>query len=63
MRKFKDVLHEDLKDPLEVKAYLEVALEDYEEDGNVEAFLMALRDVAITKSAATKQIENQEAGN
>ena len=46
MRKFKEVLHEDLKDPLEAKAYIEVALEDYEEDGNVEVFLMALRDVA-----------------
>lgn len=45
MRKFKEVLHEDLKDPLEAKEYIEVALENYEEDKDVEEFLMALRDV------------------
>ena len=54
MRKFKDVLHEDLKDPLEAKAYLEVALENYEEDKDVEAFLMALRDVAEAQGGITR---------
>jgi probable addiction module antidote protein len=64
MRKFKDILHEDLKDPLEAKAYLEVALENYEEDKDVEAFLMALRDVAeaqggISKLAKTTHLNRQ----
>ncbi len=45
-RKFRDVLIEDLKNPEEAKAYLEVALEEYEQDGDMEALLMALRHVA-----------------
>lgn len=53
LRKFKDVLHENLKDPLEAKAYLDVALETYEEDGETEAFLMALRDVAEAQGGIT----------
>ena len=35
-------LHEDLRDPLEAAAYLNAALED----GSLDIFLMALRDVA-----------------
>lgn len=57
MRKFKDALHEDLKDPFEAKAYLEVALENYEEDKDVEAFLMALRDVAEAQGGISKLAE------
>ena len=34
-----------LKDPKYAKLYLETALEDTREDGNHEAFLLALRDV------------------
>ena len=36
---------EHLSDPEEARGYLEVAIEDYEEDGDKEAFLLALRDV------------------
>lgn len=54
MRKFKEALHEDLKDPLEAKVYLEVALENYEEDKDTEAFLMALRDVADAQGGISK---------
>jgi probable addiction module antidote protein len=54
MRKFKEALHEDLKDPLEAKAYLDVALENYEEDKDTEAFLMALRDVADAQGGISK---------
>lgn len=57
MRKFKDALHEDLKDPFEAKAYLEVALENYEDDKDVEAFLMALRDVAEAQGGISKLAE------
>jgi probable addiction module antidote protein len=54
MRRFKETLHEDLKDPLEAKAYLEVALENYEDDKDVEAFLMALRDVTEAQGGISK---------
>jgi probable addiction module antidote protein len=37
------------KHPEEIEIYLKVALEEYEADGNVEAFLLALRTVAETK--------------
>lgn len=39
-------LLEDLKDPEEAMAYLEAAFESYESDGNTEALLLAMRDVA-----------------
>jgi DNA-binding phage protein len=44
-RKFKEVLIEDLRGPKEARAYLEAALEEYEQDRDTEAFLMALRHV------------------
>lgn len=44
-RNFDEILHEALKNPIEAQAYLEVAIELYKEDGNTEAFLMALRSV------------------
>jgi len=45
------------KDPLEAKAYLEVALENYQEDKDVEAFLMALRDVTEAQGGISKLAE------
>ena len=54
LRKFNEALHEDLKDPLEAKSYIEVALEEYEKDKDVEAFLMALRDVAEAQGGISK---------
>ncbi|KKT35829.1 MAG: hypothetical protein UW24_C0003G0030 [Parcubacteria group bacterium GW2011_GWA2_44_12] len=39
-------LSQKLKDPHFAQNYLETALEDYEEDGDTEAFLFAMRDVA-----------------
>ena len=41
-----DELLEDLKDPEEAQAYLEAAFESYEEDGDTDALLLAMRDVA-----------------
>lgn len=57
LRKFKDVLYKDLKDPLEAKAYIEVALENYEADKDIEAFLIALRDVAHAQGGISKLAE------
>ena len=45
-RKFEDSLKERLADPEYAKIFLDVALEEYEKDGDIEAFLLALRDVA-----------------
>ena len=47
-RDFKDYHIGKLRDPEEARVYLSVALEEYEEDGDAEAFLLALRDVAET---------------
>lgn len=54
MRLFREILHENLKNPLEAKAYLEVALELYEKDKDSEAFLMALRDVTEAQGGISK---------
>ena len=45
-RDYQEALLEALKDPEEAKVYLEVALEEYEEDNDKDAFLLALRNVA-----------------
>jgi probable addiction module antidote protein len=46
-RKFRDVVIEDLKDdPAYAQAYLQVALEEFEQDGNSEHLMIALRNVA-----------------
>lgn len=39
-------LIESLRDPEEAIAYLRVALEEYEQDGDSEVFLLALRNIA-----------------
>lgn len=43
---YKDILLERLKDPELAQAYLEAAVESYEGDGNSQALLLAMRDVA-----------------
>lgn len=43
---YEDNLIEALKDPEEAQAYLEAALQEYEESGQTEGLLLALRDVA-----------------
>ena len=53
-RDFKDYNIEKLRDPEEAKVYLSVALEEYEEDSDTEAFLLALRDVAEAQGELTK---------
>jgi hypothetical protein len=45
-RKFEDSLKERLADPEYAKIFLDVALEEYGKDGDLEAFLLAIRDVA-----------------
>jgi probable addiction module antidote protein len=53
-KKFNDYLIKSLKDPKEASAYLNVALEEYKKDNDVEAFLLALRDVAQARGGLGK---------
>ena len=46
---FNQLLIESLKDPIEASAYLQVALDEFQEDGDNEIFLMALRNIAEAK--------------
>ena len=45
-RNFKDYHIEQLRDREDAEIYLSVALEDYEQNGDIEAYLLAVRDVA-----------------
>jgi probable addiction module antidote protein len=51
---FKENLLKALKAPDEAQAYLEAALLAYEEDGNTEALLLAMRDVTIAQGGIGK---------
>ena len=44
--RYHDHLMEDLRDPQEAAIYLQVALDEYQEDGDTEAFMLALRNIA-----------------
>jgi probable addiction module antidote protein len=52
-RNFKDYVLDNLKDPKNAKEYLKVALEEYLEDNNKEAFYQALKDVVDANGGAT----------
>jgi len=51
---FRDYHIEKMRDPEEAGIYLFVALEEYEQDGDTEAFLLALGDVAEAQGGLTK---------
>jgi probable addiction module antidote protein len=48
------LLIDSLKEPENAKMYLSVALEEYQEDDDAEAFLLALRNVAEAKGGLGK---------
>ena len=56
-RNFKDYHIEQLRDPEDAKLYLSVALEDYEKDGDIEAFSLAVRDVVEARDSMAKCAE------
>ena len=63
MRKYKNYeegLKVRLADSAYAKEYLTVALEEYEEDGNIEAFLLAIRDVANAQGGLSKLAEHTQ---
>ncbi len=51
---FHDSLIEHLKDRDYAREYLTVALETYEEDANIEAFLTAIRDITKAQGGFSK---------
>jgi len=57
-RKFKEYHIEQLRDPEDARIYLSVALEEYEEDGDIEAFLLAVKDVAEARGGLSKLAEH-----
>jgi DNA-binding phage protein len=66
MREFRDYVKEKLKTPEEAVSYLNTALEEYGNDKDTDAFLLALRTVAevrggIGELAKKTQITNKDA--
>lgn len=51
---FHEHLIESLRDPAEAYAYLKVALEEFEQDGNSEIFLLALRNIAEARGGLSQ---------
>ena len=56
-RKFKDYHIEQLRDPEDAKIYLSVAFEDYEKNEDIDAFLLAVRDVAEAQGGLSQLAE------
>ncbi|OIO49953.1 MAG: putative addiction module antidote protein [Parcubacteria group bacterium CG_4_9_14_0_2_um_filter_41_8] len=57
MRNYKDfkTYHiEKLKDPKQAQKYLDIAIADYEQNQDIDEFLVALRDVASAKGGFSK---------
>lgn len=51
---YHEALIESLKDPKEADLYLRVAMEEYHEDGDVEALLVALRNITEAKGGMSQ---------
>ncbi len=54
MRTYRDFIKETMHDPEEATEYLRVSLDEYEQDGNLEAFLLALRSVVEAQGGMTE---------
>ena len=54
MKNYRDFVIQTMQDPNEALAYLRASLEEYEKDGNYEAFLIALRTVAEAKGGVSE---------
>jgi len=53
-QKFESYLTDRLKDPEEASAFLKAAITEYEEDGNIEAFMLSLRYLTEAKGGISK---------
>jgi probable addiction module antidote protein len=56
-RTFNEYFVEKLRDPEEAKAHLELAIEEYEKDGDVAAFMLMLRFIAEAHGGIAKLAE------
>ena len=54
--RFKDYLLKDLAQPEFAKGYLEVALQDFDKDGNIETLLFSMKDVAEAQGGIERLI-------
>ena len=59
-RTFDDYLVESLQDPEEAQAFLNAALEDFQEDNDLKAFLLALEILIKSKSTVSKFAQQSE---
>lgn len=51
---YHDELIESLKNPKEANLYLRIAMDEFQEDGNTEALLIALRNITEAKGGMSK---------
>lgn len=51
---FEELLIDSLSNPKKAEAYLKVALEEYQQDGDAEIFLLALKNVALSQGGVGK---------
>jgi probable addiction module antidote protein len=56
-RTIDDVFMQTLNSEKAINAYMEVAMEDFEESGDVEAFILALRTIAEAKGGINRLAE------
>ena len=54
MRHYYEIVKDFVKDSADASEYLRVSLEEYENDGNLDAFLKAIRTVANVQGGITK---------
>lgn len=54
MRTYREFITRTMEDPGEASAYLRASLDEYEGDGNLEAFLLALRTVIDAQGGMTE---------
>jgi len=54
MRTYRELIQDTMRDPQEATEYLRVSLDEYEQDGNLEAFLLALRSVVDAQCGMTE---------
>ena len=54
MRSYRGFVKETMQDPYEATEYLKASLDAYEQDGNLEAFLLSLRTVVDAQGGMTE---------
>ena len=60
MRNYRKFVKETMQHPNEASEYLKASLDEYEKDGNIEAFLMAIRTVAGAQGGITELARNTD---